>query len=185
MSLYYQLIHDIFSSNDCKLLIKKAEKKNFYEDNQKEITYIKNEKIANDIFEDIKNKIPQTFNGFKIKGISPKLKFIKFNEKVSFEPEKIESIYNKNLKNVLGLFIFLNNDFYKGDIQLINSKKNIQYSASPIVGTGLLFDLNYKFEHNSITNGTKYVLYCELLITNEIINTINPDILYNVLQTNL
>jgi hypothetical protein len=191
---FFREINSIITKDKCKTLVKLAKKSEYepYINNYGDKTRFEHYKfsdtnLADELYNSIKDNFPKSYNGFEITGFDDQFEFIKYEEGVSFDNELSERFKrdDSNLENVLCTYIFLNNDFYGGQIDILAmDRKTTLRSFEPGIGKAIILDCDQYYRNNKVRDGTKYILKTHLQISEKIIEEINPQLIYKLMNQN-
>jgi prolyl 4-hydroxylase len=168
---YLEQIDDIFTIIECKKLINRAEKIGFepvdrYEYAKYGRVIIDDEILANNLFKKIKDIIPNTINGMKVKKINNIFRFSKYNIDGEFKLHK--DSFNQDRygnRSAMTLNIFLNENFKGGETDFyLENKKTLRISVIPKSGRGVLFDSQQYHCGNKVLSGFKYLIRTDIMI---------------------
>ncbi len=123
-----------------------------------------NTQIARQLFELIKDLIPQDVDGWKPCGLNERFRFYRYKDGQQFRPH-VDGAYvrSETEKSLITLLIYLNEEFEGGTTYLIGINENIY----PKTGMLLLFDHKILHAGMSVTTGSKYVLRTDVMYRKE------------------
>ena len=173
MSKFRLVSENFFTPDECKGFIDQSEKEGYKEvpirtrdegeikgirDNERVIW--DNSQIARQLFEMVKNLVPQDIEGWKPCGLNELFCFYRYKDGQQFKPHLDEAFKRSETElSLITLLIYLNEDFEGGTTYLIGVNENIY----PKTGMLLLFDHTILHAGMSVTAGTKYVLRTDVM----------------------
>lgn len=180
MSKFRLVKENFFTSDECKEFIAYSEKEGYHEAlirargegevmnkdvrNNDRVMW-DNPQIAVQIFELVKDLLPQNVDGWKPSGLNERFRFYRYKDGQQFRPH-IDGAYvrSDDEKSLITLLIYLNEEFEGGTTYLIGVNENIY----PKTGMLLLFDHKILHAGMSVTAGTKYVLRTDVMYKKEL-----------------
>jgi prolyl 4-hydroxylase len=168
---YLKEIDNVFTVEECKNLINKAEqtgftKALFNESINTEIRkssriIITDNKLANDLYERINDHIPVSFKGYNFSHINPYFRFLKYTKGDEFKPHTDGEYREGNKVSKFTILIYLN-DEYKGGYTSIYSNEN-WFSIVPKYGKVIIQDQSILHAVFPLQEGTKYVIRTDIM----------------------
>ncbi|CAH6421060.1 Hypothetical protein KVN_LOCUS118 [uncultured virus] len=170
MSKFLKVIDDIFTEEECKSIIKLAENRGL-DDIDRGIakyhrTIIKDKKLSDKLYIQLKSHIPIMFNGSKTICLNDHFRFSKYfpGEEFGLHKDGINQDSFGN-RSVMTLNIFLNDDFSGGETDFyFDDQKKLRYSVIPKIGRGALFDSQQYHCGNKVLSGYKYLLRTDVMV---------------------
>ena len=164
-------IDDIFSEEECKQLIERANNQGYeYVDRgiaQYFRTIFDDKGLAQNLYTQLYHLIPKTFNGKKVQGLNNIFRISKYIKGCQFQIHK-DGVNqdNRGNRSVMTLNIFLNDDFEGGETDFFNSFNNLdlRFSVKPKTGRGALFDSQQYHKGNEILQGFKYLIRTDVMV---------------------
>ena len=119
-----------------------------------------NPKVAEQLFEMIKDLVPQDIDGYEPIGLNERFRFYRYKDGQRFKPH-IDGAYKRSDTefSLLTVLLYLNEEFEGGSTYLITLNENVQ----PKTGMCLIFDHKILHAGTSVTTGTKYVLRTDVM----------------------
>ncbi len=180
MSKFRLIRENFFTPEECKGFIDQSEKEGYNEapirtksegevmnkdvrDNERVIW--DNAQIARQLFEMVKDLLPQDINGWKPCGLNERFRFYRYKDGQQFRPH-VDGAFKRSETelSLITLIIYLNEDFEGGTTYLIGVNENIY----PKTGMLLLFDHKILHAGMSVIAGTKYVLRTDVMYHKQI-----------------
>ena len=116
---------------------------------------------ANNLFEPIKNDVPQEIHGMKLCGINERLRCYEYFPGQRFAPHSDGAFVRDECEQSFYTYIiYLNDDFEGGETTFL---VNPEIVIKPRTGCGLFFQHPIIHEGVVVTEGTKYVLRTDLM----------------------
>jgi prolyl 4-hydroxylase len=116
------------------------------------------EKLANQIWEDIKKFVPNTIEGFEANGINSYFRFYKYSKGEYFQKHKdCSTIISTSEKSFFSLLIYLNEN-YTGGATLFDDT-----IIKPEKGKAVIFPHELSHSGQQITDGEKYILRSDIM----------------------
>ncbi len=175
MSRFRLVKEGFFTPEECKGFIDHSEKEGYKEapirtrnqgevmnkdirDNERVIW--DNAQVASQIFELVKDLVPQDIDGWVPCGLNERFRFYRYKDGQQFKPH-VDGAFKRSETelSLLTLIIYLNEDFDGGTTYLIGINENVH----PKTGMLLLFDHKILHAGMSVTTGTKYVLRTDVM----------------------
>ncbi len=120
-----------------------------------------NDKWANDLFEPVKNEVPQEIHGRKICGINERLRCYEYLPGQRFAPHSDGAFFrNDSEQSFYTYIIYLNEDFEGGETTFLVEPEIV---IKPKTGCGLFFQHPLIHEGVEVTAGKKYVVRSDLM----------------------
>lgn len=118
------------------------------------------EEMAQDLFERVKDLLPQDIDGWKPSGLNERFRFYRYKDGQRFKPH-MDGAYKRNDNEVslITLLIYLNEDFTGGSTYLITPNINV----APKTGKLLLFDHKILHAGMPVDTGCKYVIRTDVM----------------------
>lgn len=171
MAKYMQIIDDLLTENECKQLIEFVDKKEFESIDRGIATYSRVE-FDNPLAKLLCNRLinngfmPKYWQGSTVVGLNEHFRFSKYNPGQEFGIHKDGINIDKNgNRSVMTLNIFLNDQFDGGETDFFYENKTKRLSAKPKQGRAALFDSQQYHCGNKVTNGYKYLLRTDVMIS--------------------
>lgn len=175
MSRFRLVRENFFTPEECKGFIDHSEKEGYHEalirargqgevlnkdvrDNDRVIW--DNTQIARQVFDMVKDLLPQDIDGWKPCGLNERFRFYRYKDGQQFRPH-VDGAFKRSETelSLITLLIYLNEEFEGGSTYLIGVNENI----FPKTGMLLLFDHKILHAGMSVTAGTKYVLRTDVM----------------------
>ena len=170
MTLLLKVIDDIFTPDQCKDFIERAESQGLEKIDRGIAIYhrtmIIDKPLADKLYQQLRHNIPTNFNGMRVVGLNDHFRFSKYysGEGFGIHKDGINQDSQGN-RSVMTLNIFLNEDFEGGETDFLhsNNSQDIRFSAKPKTGRGALFDSQQYHRGNVVKNGCKYLLRTDVM----------------------
>lgn len=129
-----------------------------YRDNDRVIW--DNPQIAKQIFELVKDHLPQMIDGYEPIGLNERFRYYRYKDGQRFKPH-VDGAFKRSDTEVslITMLIYLNEGFEGGATNLIIFNENVV----PKTGMVLLFDHKILHAGAPVTNGVKYVLRTDVM----------------------
>ena len=117
--------------------------------------------IANDLFQRIKNFIPQQVEQFQVTRLNERLRCYRYNISQRFAPH-MDHWYQANDREIslFSVLIYFNNDFEGGETKFM---EQLEKSVMPEVGKAAIFQHKIRHEGCEVTAGIKYAMRTDLM----------------------
>ena len=167
---FLQVIDNLFTENECKIIIDWVEKSGLEEVDKGIAQYyrniFKNEQLANILFMKIRQYLPNQFNGSTIVGLNKTFRISKYYPGQYFDIHKDGfNVDSQGNRSVMTLNIFLNNNFSGGETDFfLEDKQTKRLSVKPLLGRGALFDSQQYHCGNKVFDGYKYLLRTDVMV---------------------
>ena len=171
---YLKEIDNVFTVEECKTLINKAERLGFTKasfndsintDIRKSSRIIIPDSIlANDLYDRINEYIPVSFKGYNFSHINPYFRFLKYTKGDEFKPHTDGEYREGNKVSKFTLLIYLNEE-YKGGYTSISLGENLKswFSIVPKYGKVIIQEQSILHAVFPLQEGTKYVIRTDIM----------------------
>lgn len=121
-------------------------------------------KLSNELFEKVKQYLPQTFRGWGLEGINERFRFYKYEPGQEFKIH-MDGHYQRNIdsKSCLTLLIYLSDDCTGGETSFYTEEEDKFFTVTPEKGSLLLFQHRVLHAGEPVVSGTKYVLRTDVM----------------------
>lgn len=169
---FLRQIDNIFTEEECKELIERANKVGWKDIDRGIATYkrvtIVDKDLADLLFKKIKDLdlIGTHFNGSRITGLNEFFRFSKYEPGEKFNMHKDGFNVNKaGDRSIMTLNIFLNDDFDGGETDFyLEDRTTLRFSCKPKPGRGALFYSQQYHCGNEVLNGYKYLIRTDVMV---------------------
>ncbi len=116
---------------------------------------------AQDLFERVKEKVPQEVFGMKLAGVNERLRCYEYKAGQRFKPHKDGAFYrNSREKSFYTYMVYLNEEFEGGETTFLVEP---EVRIKPKTGHGLIFQHKIIHEGSEVFSGVKYVVRTDLM----------------------
>lgn len=173
MKRYKKVIDNFFSEEECQDMI------NFGEESGFELSKIRTSKgdiiredirnngrviikdegvISDDLFERVKDELPEVIDGWKLKGLNEQVKIYKYTKGQQFKMHRdAPYVRNGNERSWLTLMVYLNEGFEGGDTFFMDGQ------IKPKTGDCLIFWQDQLHAGMEVTEGVKYAIRTDVM----------------------
>ena len=175
---YLKQIDDIFSQEECKKLIERANKEGWHlpeTGGSYMRSIIVDRELADSLFTKLKSHIPDTYLDYKLLYINDHFRFSRYNTGGIFPVHKDGTNYDASRTNeydgystesVFTLNIFLNDDFEGGETDFFEQYENelkLRFRVEPKAGRGALFYAKQYHRGNKVLSPYKYLIRTDVM----------------------
>lgn len=168
---YLNQIDEVFSEQECQILIQIANQKEWVDVDRGIASYqrvmIDDAELAGMLFKRLQDQgiIGSQYNGKQIKCLNERFRFSKYKPGQHFGMHKDGiNVNQQGYRSIMTLNIFLNDNFDGGETDFyLEDKSTLRFSCKPKTGRGALFDSQQFHCGNEVKNGYKYLIRTDVM----------------------
>lgn len=177
---YLNQIDDIFTSDECTELIKRANEKGWHlpgTGGSYMRSIIIDRELAEKLYLQLKKHIPDVYNGYKLLYINDHFRFSRYNvggifpvhqDGTNYDSSRVDEFEGYSSESVFTLNIFLNEDFEGGETDFFETNEdgdelNLRFRVVPKTGRGALFYAKQYHRGNEVLTPYKYLIRTDVM----------------------
>ncbi|AFY37929.1 Prolyl 4-hydroxylase alpha subunit [[Leptolyngbya] sp. PCC 7376] len=169
-------IKEVYSKAGCQRFIRKIESsnpaiatRNPMFRNQDRVIF-DDKKIADDLFERIKDSLPQQIDDFSVSRLNERLRCYRYNIGQKFEPH-MDHWYQANDREIslFSVLVYFNSDFEGGETRFMEQLNAV---IKPEIGKVAVFQHKLRHEGCEVLQGIKYAMRTDVMyVKNQLVKS--------------
>ncbi|PCJ18942.1 MAG: hypothetical protein COB02_09415 [Candidatus Cloacimonadota bacterium] len=160
------VVGDVYTQEECHQIVQEIESSKLESPQNKgfrdqDIVYFDKPKMANDLFERIKEDLPKKMGNLHLIGINTRLRMYRYNRGQKFTPH-MDHWYSPDDSSItlLTVLVYLNDKFEGGQTHFM---EQIEETVTPKTGSVAIFQHKIRHEGCEVIKGTKYAFRTDVI----------------------